>query len=52
MWFEVWYNEKKEHWEIFKVTEHGACYMMYKTYKTETAVKNWERKQGRRVIWH
>ena len=52
MWYEVWYNQYKGIWEIFKVTQNGQTYVMYKTYKTEKADKGWAAKQWYKVTWH
>lgn len=43
-WFEVSYNEKAGLWWIYKVTGNGQCYTLFKTFKTEQAVKNFAKK--------
>lgn len=27
--------------DVYKVTENGQCYQLYKTFKTERAAANW-----------
>lgn len=48
-YYEIWYNCRRDVWEIYEVTECGTCYRLYKTRKTKPTA--WATKQWYQVKW-
>lgn len=50
MWYEVY--EGTSTWDIYKVTENGGHYTLFKRFKTRKGAENWAKKQWYLVHWH
>ena len=44
IWYEVMYSASRNIWDVYKVTENGSCYQMFKQFKTEQGAKNFAKK--------
>ena len=49
MWYVIYAG--RDGWDVYKVTEGGQCYMMFKRFKTKKGAENWAKKQRYRVRW-
>ena len=51
MWYEVYYSDVRNMWDVYRVTGNGQHYLMIKTFKTKKGAENYTRRQGRPVKW-
>lgn len=42
IWYEIYRGSNQ--WDVYKMTDNGQCYMLFKVFKTEQGARNFAKK--------